>query len=239
MTARPADTHRAEAGRHRLAKAFPMMQVLIALALLLMLLPVIAVIALAICLEDGGPVFFKQTRLGRNGQPFALLKFRKFTPGCGTTGRAVTVSGDKRLTRVGRCLEHTKLDELPQLWNILRGDMALVGPRPESMFFADCFSGVYRGLLHYRPGIFGPAQALFRDEKHMYPEGCDPEEFYRQILFPTKARIDLAYYPQRSWLSDLGWICRCFLAVCGVSVRRRDWVERPSPEMKFQARVDL
>ena len=219
MTARLLNTDRAEAGGHRPAKALPMMEVLIALALLLMVLPAIALIGLAICLEDGGPVFFAQTRLGRDGRPFALLKFRKFRPDCGTTGRAVTISGDERLTRVGRCLEHTKLDELPQLWNILRGDMALVGPRPESMFFADCFSGVHRGLLHYRPGIFGPAQALFRNEKRMYPEGCDPEEFYRQVLFPTKARIDLAYYPERSWLSDFGWICRCFLAVWGVSVR--------------------
>lgn len=239
MIARPPDPDRVRLGRHRLVNPLPVLEALIALALLLMLLPVITLIVLAICLEDGGPVLFAQTRLGRNGRPFALLKFRKFTPDCGTTGRAVTVSGDKRLTRVGRCLEHSKLDELPQLWNILRGDMALVGPRPESMFFADCFSGVYRGLLHYRPGIFGPAQALFRDEKRMYPEGCDPEEFYRQVLFPTKARIDLAYYPARSWRSDLGWICRCCLAVCGVSVRRRDWVHRPSPEMTVQARVDL
>jgi lipopolysaccharide/colanic/teichoic acid biosynthesis glycosyltransferase len=222
MTPRLVDADQADAGRHRLAKAFPMMEVLIALALLLILLPAFAVVALLINLEDGGPVFFSQTRLGLDGRPFALLKFRKFTPDCGATGRAVTVSGDKRLTRVGRCLEHAKLDELPQLWNILRGDMALVGPRPESMFFADCFSGVHRGLLHYRPGIFGPAQALFRDEKNMYPEGCDPEEFYRQVLFPTKARIDLAYYPERSWLSDIGWICRCFLAVWGVPVRRGD-----------------
>jgi lipopolysaccharide/colanic/teichoic acid biosynthesis glycosyltransferase len=222
MTARVLDADRAGAGWHRLAKAFPIMEVLIALALLLILLPAFAMVAILIYLEDEGPVFFSQTRLGRDGRPFALLKFRKFTRNCGATGRAVTVSGDKRLTRVGRCLEHTKLDELPQLWNILRGDMALVGPRPESMFFADCFSGVHRNLLHYRPGIFGPAQALFRHEKTMYPEGCDPEEFYRQVLFPTKARIDLAYYPERSWLSDVGWICRCFLAVCGVPVRRGD-----------------
>ena len=215
----------AQAGRHRLAKALPMMEIMIALALLLILLPAIMLIVLLISVEDGGPVFFAQTRLGRDGRPFALLKFRKFKPDCGTTGRAVTVSGDARLTRVGRCLERTKLDELPQLWNILRGDMALVGPRPESMFFADCFSGPHRGLLHYRPGIFGPAQALFRNEKYMYPDGCDPEEFYRQVLFPTKARIDLAYYPERSWLSDLGWICRCCLAVCGIAAQQRDWVQ--------------
>ena len=222
MTIRLLNTDRAAAEGHRSAKAFPIMEVLIALVLLLMVLPAIALIALAIWLQDGGPVFFAQTRLGRDGRPFALLKFRKFRPDCGTTGRAVTLSGDERLTRIGRCLEHTKLDELPQLWNILRGDMTLVGPRPESMFFADCFSGAYCGLLQYRPGIFGPAQALFRDEKNMYPEGCDPEAYYRQVLFPTKARIDLAYYPERSWLSDLGWICRCFLAVWGVPARRRD-----------------
>jgi lipopolysaccharide/colanic/teichoic acid biosynthesis glycosyltransferase len=222
MTGRLLNTDRADERRHRLAKAFPMMEVLIALVLLLILLPVFVVVALLIYVEDGGPIFFSQTRLGWGGRPFALLKFRKFTPHCSAMGRAVTLNGDTRLTRVGRCLEHTKLDELPQLWNILRGDMALVGPRPESMVFAGCFSGVHRGLLHYRPGIFGPAQALFRDEKNMYPEGCDPEEFYRQVLFPTKARIDLAYYPERSWLSDFGWIWRCFLAVWGVPARWGD-----------------
>ncbi len=237
--ARLLRTHRVQAGRHWLAKAPPRPEALIALALLLTLLPLIALIALAILLEDGGPVLFAQTRLGRNGRPFSLLKFRKFAPDCGTTGQAVTLSGDKRLTRVGRCLEHSKMDELPQLWNIVRGDMALVGPRPESMFFADCFAGVYRGLLRYRPGIFGPAQALFRDEKYLYPADCDPEEYYRQVLFPTKARIDLAYYPERSWLSDFGWICCCCLAICGLAIRQRDPMHRPSSEMASQARVDL
>ena len=238
MTTRSPDTDRAEPGRHRPTRAFPRLDALLALLMLVMLLPLIALIVAAIFLEDRGPVFFAQTRLGRDGRPFPLLKFRKFAPDCGTTGRAVTVSGDTRMTRVGRCLEHSKLDELPQLWNILRGDMALVGPRPESMYFADCFSGVFRGLLRYRPGIFGPAQALFRNEKHMYPEGCDPEEFYRQVLFPTKARIDLAYYPERSWRSDFGWICGCCLAVFGVSARRGR-LHMSSPEMTSQARVDL
>jgi lipopolysaccharide/colanic/teichoic acid biosynthesis glycosyltransferase len=217
----------------------PALQALLALGLLAMLLPLLALIAAAIVLEDGGPVFFAQRRLGQDGRPFALLKFRKFAADCGTAGRAVTVSGDTRLTRVGRFIEHCKLDELPQLWNIVRGDMAFVGPRPESMYFADCFSAGYHDLLRYRPGIFGPAQALFRDEKHMYQDGCDPEEFYRRVLFPAKARIDLAYYPARSWRSDLGWICRCCLAVCGVSVRRRGWLPLAAPDMTCQARVDL
>jgi lipopolysaccharide/colanic/teichoic acid biosynthesis glycosyltransferase len=106
------------------------------------------------------------------------------------------------------------------------------------MFFADCFSGAYGDLLRYRPGIFGPTQALFRDEKRMYPEGCDPEEFYRQVLFPMKAQIDLAYYPKRSWFSDLGSVCRCCLTVCGVSIRH-DRLQVASAAMASQAPVDV
>lgn len=239
MTARSLDPDQVEAGRHRPARTLLTLESLLALVLLVIVLPLICMIAAAIFFEDAGPVLFAQKRFGRDGRPFALLKFRKFAPTCGTTGHAVTVSGDPRLTRVGRWLEHSKLDELPQLWNILRGDMAFVGPRPESMYFADCFSGIYRGLLQYRPGIFGPAQALFRDEKEMYQEGCDPEEFYRQVLFPAKARIDLAYYPERSWLSDFRWIYRCCLAVIGGSARYRGWLHICSPGMNSQARVDL
>lgn len=216
MTAHPLDTNRQDARRHQPRKALRALEALLALLLLMVLLPLIALVAVTILLEDGGPVLFAQTRLGRHGRPFALIKFRKFAPDCGTKGQAVTVRGDPRLTRIGRCLEHSKLDELPQLWNVLRGDMAFVGPRPKSMHFADCFSGAHCGLLQYRPGIFGPSQALFRGEKHMYPQDCDPEEFYRQVLFPTKARIDLSYYPERSWLSDFRWMLRCCLAVIGV-----------------------
>jgi lipopolysaccharide/colanic/teichoic acid biosynthesis glycosyltransferase len=173
-------------------------------------------IAAAIRIETPGPVFFSQVRLGQGGRHFRLHKFRKFADRADVTGRAVTLKNDPRMTRVGRILERSKLDELPNLWNVLIGDMSVVGPRPETLDFADCFQGGYRAVLDYRPGLFGPSQALFRNESSVYPENCDPHEFYRTVLFPAKARIDLLYFPRRTVISDLDWTIRSALAVIGL-----------------------
>lgn len=189
----------------------------VAIFLILFLLPVLALIVLAICLEDGSPIFYRQPRVAQHGRQFVLYKFRKFRVDASSNGSAVTLRNDERFTRVGRILERTKLDELPQLWNVVNGDMSIVGPRPESLAFADCFHGQYRELLQYRPGILGPAQTLFRNESAFYPEGQDPEDFYREVLFPAKAGIDLAYYPVRSLRSDCAWATRCCLAVLGMT----------------------
>ncbi len=191
------------------------LDVTIALASILLLAVPMAVIALAVCLESGRPVFFSQTRLGRGGRHIRLYKFRKFHRDAGEGGRAVTLKDDPRLTRVGKVLEWTKLNELPQLWNVLKGDMSMVGPRPETLNFADCFTDGYRRVLDYKPGIFGPSQVIFRNESAVYPAGCDPHQFYRDVLFPLKARIDLAYFPYRNVHSDIAWIIRGVLAVLG------------------------
>ena len=176
-----------------------------------------ALVALAVYLESGGPVLFSQTRLGRSGQPFRLHKFRKFPRDAGRGGPAVTVRGDARMTAVGRILERTKLDELPQLWNILAGEMSVVGPRPESLAFAGCFARGYGGVLDFKPGIFGPCQVMFRNEGCLYQDGCEPEEYYRRVLFPLKAHADLAYFSARSLRSDLWCIVHGTLAVFGLS----------------------
>lgn len=199
---------------------------LVALIALIGLLPLLAVIAVAIWIESDGPIFFSQVRLGRGGQYFRLHKFRKFHEQAQSGGLAVTLRNDPRMTRMGRLMERTKLDELPQLWNILVGEMALVGPRPESLAFADCFNGAYDGVLKYRPGIFGPCQTVFRNENLLYEAGCSPEEFYRSVLFPLKAQIDLAYFPTRSAVSDIKWIVRCVLAVFGWSFLPGDAMRR-------------
>jgi len=112
------------------------------------------------------------------------------------------------MTRTGRFLERTKLDELPQLWNILRGDMSFVGPRPESMRYADLFQGEFAEVLDYLPGIFGPNQIAFRNESAMYPPDQDPEVFYETVLFPKKAKADIAYFRNASVFTDLDWIAR-------------------------------
>lgn len=182
---------------------------------LVVLVPLAASISTAIMLETGRPVLFSQLRLGRNGTPFTMYKFRKFRVDC-RTGCPVTVDGDARLTRVGRFLAATKLDELPQLWNVLKGEMSVVGPRPESFAFVDCFSGRFAALLDHKPGLLGPCQMVFRREGSLYPAGADPEQFYRDVLFPTKAAIDLEYFPRRAFVADLGWVALGLLAVMGV-----------------------
>jgi lipopolysaccharide/colanic/teichoic acid biosynthesis glycosyltransferase len=180
---------------------------------LLVLFPVMLLVAVAIRAETPGPIFFAQRRLGRNGVPFRLLKFRKFPDGPADQGPAVTLHEDARLTRVGRLLQRSKLDELPQFWNVLIGEMSLIGPRPESMRFADCFRGQYRELLRYPGGMFGPTQVLFRNESALFPAGRDPEDYYREVLFPAKARLDLAYYPRADVLQDALWLLRGVLVV--------------------------
>lgn len=174
----------------------------------LLMVPVMALIALMIKLDSPGPVIFKQTRLGFKGEPFSIYKFRKFPQKMGDRGSNVTVANDARMTRLGRFLERSKLDELPQIWNILRGDMSFVGPRPEIMRFADGFTGELKRVHDFLPGIFGPNQIAFRNEALLYPPECDPEAFYKECLLPKKARADIRYFENASVASDIGWIVK-------------------------------
>ncbi len=183
---------------------------------LIALSPVMLLIAVAIRCESPGPALFRQVRLGYRGREFELYKFRKFKDGPAAAGLAVTLKNDPRMTPIGRILERSKLDELPQLWNILIGDMSLVGPRPETLDFAECFVGGFKLVHEFRPGLFGPSQAMFRNESSLYPPGRDPHEFYRNVLFPAKAAIDLEYFSQRTLRSDFGWIVKGILAVTGL-----------------------
>jgi lipopolysaccharide/colanic/teichoic acid biosynthesis glycosyltransferase len=178
-----------------------------------MLAPLMLLIAVVLLLEGGWPVLFVQTRVGIGAKVFQIYKFRKFDVECSPNGLPLTLAGDCRMTRIGRLLAATKFDELPQLWNVLKGDMAIIGPRPESLEFADCFRNGLEAILRYKPGLLGPSQVLFRHEACFFPRSTDPIRFYREVLFPAKARIDLAYYPQRTIGSDISWMWRGFLAV--------------------------
>lgn len=180
---------------------------------LVVFLPIILIICIAIRLETQGPLIFRQARLGRGGKIFTFYKFRKFPHDLPEQGPQVTIMDDPRLTRVGKVLEKTKLDELPQLWNILKGDMSLVGPRPETPHFLDCFRGDYWSVLDFVPGAFGPNQVQWRNEALAYPLDQDPEEFYRRVLFPAKATTDLAYFQRATVSSDLLWLGRGVLAL--------------------------
>jgi lipopolysaccharide/colanic/teichoic acid biosynthesis glycosyltransferase len=172
------------------------------------LAPAMLIVTVAIWIESGRPILFSQLRLGQNGRPFRMYKFRKFRPDCDNHGSPLTYERDGRLTVIGRILAASKLDELPQLWNVLRGDMSLVGPRPESLAFTDCFRNGFEKIHEHRPGLFGPCQVMFRHESKLYPPGVAAVEFYRKVLFPAKAEIDIAYFSHRTLVSDLGWILR-------------------------------
>lgn len=182
---------------------------------LVVLSPVIVLVSIAIVAETGWPILFAQTRLGVGGRHFRMYKFRKFRPDTGKS-LPLTMQADDRMTKVGRFLAKSKLDEVPQLFNILRGEMAVVGPRPESLELADCFTDTTRPVLAHKPGIFGPSQCAFRNESAFYPPDVDPVAFYRQTLFPAKARLDLSYYPERTLVSDMKWIVLCCLAILGI-----------------------
>jgi len=172
--------------------------------------PVIAAIAFLLWVESPGSVIFFQNRLGRGGRIFRLHKFRKFPAHWKNRGPGLTAAGDARMTRLGAFLQKTKLDELPQLWNILKGEMSFVGPRPESTRFADLFKGKYREVLQFVPGIFGPNQVKFRNEADLYPVDEAPEAYYRRELFPKKATNDLEYFSKANLLSDIMWILKGF-----------------------------
>jgi lipopolysaccharide/colanic/teichoic acid biosynthesis glycosyltransferase len=187
--------------------------IVVASIALVFALPLMIIVTLAILLETGRPVLFRHPRIGAFGQPFEMIKFRKFYHTPVSNGFPLTLADDKRMSKVGKFLAHSKLDELPQIWNVLRGDMAIVGPRPESLEFLDCYRNGFEEVLQHKPGIFGPSQIFFRDESYFYPPGEDPTNFYRTVIFPTKAGLDIAYFRHRTIFSDLAWLFRIGIAL--------------------------
>jgi lipopolysaccharide/colanic/teichoic acid biosynthesis glycosyltransferase len=172
-----------------------------ALMLLLAASPLLALVALAVRLQDGGPVLFRQERIGRHGRPFSLYKFRSMSTG--GKGTAITAGGDRRITRVGRLLRRYKLDELPQLWNVVRGDMSLIGPRPEVPCFVDSADPVWQAVHSVRPGITDLATLVYRDEERILAGFPDPERGYRETVLPAKLALNLQYLERRSPARDL------------------------------------
>ncbi len=168
---------------------------------LLALSPLMAVVALAIKLDSPGPVLFKQKRVGRNFRSFRIYKFRTMT--AGAAGSALTVGADPRITRLGRLLRKSKIDELPQLVNILLGDMAFVGPRPEVPSYVELFRRDYEEILKARPGLTDPASLKYRDESAILARAANPEEEYVARLLPDKIRLSKDYIRRSSFSYDL------------------------------------
>ena len=167
------------------------------------LLPVFAVVALWITLGDNGPVFFRQERVGRKGCPFRIWKFRTMLPNADREGRQITVGADARITRAGRWLRRFKLDELPQLFNVLAGEMSLVGPRPEVPRYVALYSAKERAVLGLLPGITDPASIRYRNENEILAQVADPDRFYSEELMPEKIQINLSYAAQATVWTDL------------------------------------
>ncbi|MEP6995976.1 MAG: sugar transferase [Acidobacteriota bacterium] len=185
----------------------------LALAGLVVATPLIGLAAIAVAVTSGFPVFFRQTRVGRHGEPFTLIKLRTMRA-CADAPR-VTVRGDPRVTRTGGLLRRTKIDELPELWNILRGDMSFVGPRPEVPDYVNRTDPIWREILRARPGLTDPMTLQLRHEEILMAGVTgDRDRFYRETLQPWKLRGYAEYLQRRSWRSDLRVLLQTALAIC-------------------------
>lgn len=169
---------------------------------LIVLSPVMLVVAVLIRVKmPGGPVLFKQKRVGKGGKPFTMVKFRSMTVGHG--GSSVSVAGESRITPMGAKLRKYKLDELPELWNVLKGDMSFVGPRPDVPGYADQLQGEDREVLRLRPGITGPASLKYRNEEEILAKVDDPIRYNDEVIFPDKVRINRYYLHHYSFWMDI------------------------------------
>ena len=180
-------------------------------AALLVLSPVLAVCAVAVIVDDPGPALFRQKRVGLGGTSFEILKFRSMRR---ATGLQITKGGDSRITRVGRALRATKLDELPQLVNVVRGDMSLVGPRPEvPRYVAEWPADAREVILSVRPGITDPGSIAFRHEETELAGAADPERHYVDVILPAKVALYVDYVRTRTFVGDLALVFRTLAAV--------------------------
>lgn len=184
-------------------------------SLLLIAAPVLLIIALLVKADSRGAVLFTQQRVGRGSTLFGLLKFRTMVADVAGRGRAITVGVDPRITKVGAVLRRYKLDELPQLWNVLRGDMGLVGPRPEVPTYVARYTTEQREVLAVRPGITDPASLAYSDESTLLATFADPERAYVEEILPRKLALSRAYLRRRTFFTDLAILARTALRLLG------------------------
>ncbi len=177
--------------------------IVFAVVFLVLLSPLLLLFALAVALTSPGGAFFRQVRVGRHGREFRLLKFRSMRPGSEAQGQLTIGGRDPRITGVGYLLRKTKLDELPQLWNVLVGDMSVVGPRPEVPKYVALYNEEQRAVLSVRPGITGMASIDYIDENELLAKATDPERAYIEEVMPAKLALDLRYVREQSFALDL------------------------------------
>jgi lipopolysaccharide/colanic/teichoic acid biosynthesis glycosyltransferase len=204
--------------------------VVVAGTVLLLSLPLIAVVSLLILLDSRGPVFYRAARVGRGGRELRMLKFRKMHHDA--SGAPLTMSQDARFTRIGALLARTKIDELPQLWHVLRGHMSLIGPRPEDPAFVAERAAEYRQILAVRPGITGLSQIAFAEESEILDK-VDPMSHYRSAIFPQKIALDRLYASRPTLRMDVAIL---FWTLAAVLLRRQVAVHRESGRMNLRRR---
>jgi lipopolysaccharide/colanic/teichoic acid biosynthesis glycosyltransferase len=185
----------------------------VALVALVVLAPLLLLIALAVLTTSRGPVVFRQVRVGLDGRPFEILKFRTMVNGAEHLAANISPEGDPRVTAVGRWLRAWYLDELPQLVNVLKGDMDLVGPRPETPEYVALYTPAERRVLSVRPGLAGPSTLAHMDEAQCLAEAADAVEHYERVLLHQRVAMDMGYLEHRSIRYDVALLCRQVVAI--------------------------
>jgi len=186
---------------------------------LLAISPLMLLAAFLIKVDSPGPIFFKQERVGRGFRPFLIYKFRTMVQDASRRRSSITVGADPRITRIGRFLRKTKFDELPQLINVLKGEMSLVGPRPEVPRYVEMFRKDYEEILRVRPGITDTASLKYQDEGEILGRGGNPEEDYVRRILPDKVHLAKEYVGRSSFFYDLGLIARTLPKLFGFKAR--------------------
>lgn len=204
--------------------------ILMSAFVLVVLSPLLLFLSAAIIIDSGFPVFFSQDRVGRGFRKFRLMKFR--TMQTGLTGSLITVAGDSRITNLGRLLRNAKLDEVPQFWNVLRGEMSVVGPRPEVSEYVELYHERYRRILAVRPGITDLASIHFRNEEAMLAMSRDPLRDYSERILPIKLDLADRYLQTRSIFGDFAIIVRTAMIIARGS---RTQIKSADPRTKFSS----
>jgi lipopolysaccharide/colanic/teichoic acid biosynthesis glycosyltransferase len=199
--------------------------IVLALLGLILLCPFFLAAAILIKLDSKGPVFFRQVRVGKNGTPFEMLKFRTMMESMHWAGPPVAPRNDPRVTSFGAILRRFKINEFPQLFNVLKGDMSFVGPRPEVPELFAFYGPEEKRIVSVRPGIVGPSQIQMRNEEELYAEDVDPKEYYLTHILPKKLKIDLEYVDNRSFLKDILFIVHGILITLTGAITRRHLFE--------------
>jgi lipopolysaccharide/colanic/teichoic acid biosynthesis glycosyltransferase len=175
---------------------------------LLVLAPVLVLIALVIKILSPGPLFYRQERVGKGGHTFKIMKFRTMQVDADKLGPSITAGGDPRVTPIGRILRALKLDELPQLWNVLKGDMSLVGPRPEVPLYVKSYTEEQKKVLTVRPGITDPSTLVYRYEEELLARQANPETYYQEVVLPHKLSLNAQYIRSISLKYDLSLLTK-------------------------------